>query len=188
MGNEFTTEMTVDYIQLTELYRQFSKYGQITRRILMKGDLDNLTTNFTVREAESSRHLMLGNIYKVHNIDAFNMHIDSKNDHVRLISRDTQIMRHKCTNASIECKIGLNDINFRRGPEVSALTGISSRKNLTPLSIVLWIKCLHFPVFPASNSMSGTVLCVWKDFNTIVTLNGEQRCETVYLQCLTKRI
>ncbi|GBM99807.1 hypothetical protein AVEN_101556-1, partial [Araneus ventricosus] len=132
MGNEFTTEMTVDYIHLTELYRQFSKYGQITRGILMKGDLDNLTTNFTAREAETSRHLMLGNIYKVHNIHASPIHTDSENDHVSLISRDTEIMLHKCTNASTECKIGLNDMNFRRGPEVSASTGISSQKNLTP--------------------------------------------------------
>ncbi|GBO00959.1 hypothetical protein AVEN_39319-1 [Araneus ventricosus] len=172
MGNEFTTEMTVDYIQLTELYRQFSKYGQITRRILMKGDLHNLTTNFTVREAETSRHLMLGYIYKVHNIHASPIHTDSENDHLRLISRDTEIMRHKCTKESTECKIGLNDMNFRRGPEVSDLTGISSRKNLIPVNIVLWIKFLHFPVFPACNSMSGTVLCVLKYFNTIVTLNG----------------
>ncbi|GBN10698.1 hypothetical protein AVEN_173812-1 [Araneus ventricosus] len=83
MGNEFTTEMTVDDFQLIELYRQFSKYGQNTRRILMKGDLDNLTTNFTVREAETSRHLMLGNIYKVHNIHASPIHTDSENDHER---------------------------------------------------------------------------------------------------------
>ncbi|GBN07607.1 hypothetical protein AVEN_108489-1 [Araneus ventricosus] len=172
MGNEFTIEITVDDIQLTELYRQFSKYGQITRRILMKGDFDNLTTNFTVREEETSRHLMLGNIYKVHNIHASPIHTYSENDYVKLISRDTEIMRPKCTKASTECKIGLNDMNFRRGPEVSALTAISSRKNLIPVSIVLWIKFLHFPVFPASNSMSGTVLCVWQDFNTIVTLNG----------------
>ncbi|GBO28433.1 hypothetical protein AVEN_81027-1 [Araneus ventricosus] len=171
MGNEFTTEITVDGIQLTDLYRQFSKYGQTTRRILMKGDLDNLTTNFTVREAETSRHLMLGYIYKVNNIHASPIHTDSENDHVRLISRDTEIMHPKYTKESSECKIGLNDTNFRRGPEVSELTGISSRKNLTPLSIVLWIKLLHFPVFPACNSMSGTVMCVWKDFNTIVTLN-----------------
>ncbi|GBN64385.1 hypothetical protein AVEN_90535-1 [Araneus ventricosus] len=172
MGNEFTTEMTVDDIQLTELYRQFSKYLQITRRILMKADLDNLTTNFTVRDAETSRHLMLGNIYKIHNIHASPIHTDSENDHVRLISRDTEIMSPKCPNASTECKIVLNDMNFRRGSEVSALKGISSRKNLTPVSIVLWIKVLHFLVFPACNSMSGTVLCVWKYFNTIVTLNG----------------
>ncbi|GBN78337.1 hypothetical protein AVEN_8830-1 [Araneus ventricosus] len=176
MGNEFITEMTVDGIQLTDLYHQFSKYGQNTRRILMKGDLDNLTTNFPVREAETSRHLMLGYIYKVHNVHASPIHTDSENDHVRLNSRDTEIMRPKCTNASTECKIGLNDRNFRRGPELSALTGISSRKNLTPLSIVLWIKFLHFPVFPACNSMSGTVLCVWKDFNTLVTLNGNLWC------------
>ncbi|GBO14304.1 hypothetical protein AVEN_134278-1 [Araneus ventricosus] len=83
MENEFTTEMTIDNIQLIDLYRQFLKYGQITRRILMKADLDNLTTHFTVREAETSRHLMLGNIYKVHNIHAFDIHIDSKNDHER---------------------------------------------------------------------------------------------------------
>ncbi|GBO28080.1 hypothetical protein AVEN_90980-1 [Araneus ventricosus] len=179
MGNEFTTEMTVDYIQLTELYRQFSKYGQITRRILMKGDLDNMSTDFMVREAETSRHLMLGNIYKVHNIHASLIHTDSKNDHVRLINRFTEIMRHKCTNASRDCKIGLNDMNFRRGPEVSTLTGISSQENMTPVRIVLWTKLLHFPVFPACNSMSGTVLCVWKDYNTILTLNGNLWCTPV---------
>ncbi|GBN92616.1 hypothetical protein AVEN_133043-1 [Araneus ventricosus] len=104
MGNEFTTKMTVDDIQLIELYRQFSKYGQNTRRILMKGDLDNLTTNFTVREAETSRHLMLGNIYKVHNIHASPIHTDSENDHVRLISRDTEIMRPKCTKETQNVK------------------------------------------------------------------------------------
>ncbi|GBO23425.1 hypothetical protein AVEN_37833-1 [Araneus ventricosus] len=75
--------MTVDHIQLIELYRQFSKYGQNTRRILMKADLDNLATNFTVREAETSRHLMLGNLYKVHNVHVSPIHIDSKTVHER---------------------------------------------------------------------------------------------------------
>ncbi|GBN29424.1 hypothetical protein AVEN_113135-1 [Araneus ventricosus] len=38
MGSEFTTEMTVDNIQLSEMYQQFSRHGPNTQRILVKGD------------------------------------------------------------------------------------------------------------------------------------------------------
>ncbi|GBN21148.1 hypothetical protein AVEN_177437-1 [Araneus ventricosus] len=52
MGNEFSTEMTVDNIQLNEMYQPFSRHGTNTQRILVKGDLDNLTNNSAVREAD----------------------------------------------------------------------------------------------------------------------------------------
>ncbi|GBN21143.1 B-cell lymphoma 6 [Araneus ventricosus] len=52
MGSEFTTEMTVDNIQLTEMYQQFSRHAPNTQRILVKGDLDNLTNNSAVRESD----------------------------------------------------------------------------------------------------------------------------------------
>ncbi|GBN27286.1 Zinc finger protein 595 [Araneus ventricosus] len=50
MGSEFTTKMTVDNIQLTEMcvYQQFSRHAPNTQRILVKGDLDNLTNNSAV--------------------------------------------------------------------------------------------------------------------------------------------
>ncbi|GBM90612.1 hypothetical protein AVEN_161690-1, partial [Araneus ventricosus] len=48
MGSEFTTEMTVDNIELTEMYQPFSRHAPNTQRILVKGDLDNLTNNSAV--------------------------------------------------------------------------------------------------------------------------------------------
>ncbi|GBO18372.1 hypothetical protein AVEN_125535-1, partial [Araneus ventricosus] len=125
MGNEFTTEMTVDNNELTEMYQPFSRHGPNTQRILVKGDLDNLTNNSAVREAYPSRNLMLRNIYKVHNKHEFSLHTGSLNDQVSLIRANPELMRHKCTNASTEYKIGLNDANFRRGLEESAMLGIS---------------------------------------------------------------
>ncbi|GBN81213.1 hypothetical protein AVEN_102496-1 [Araneus ventricosus] len=77
MGNEFTTEMTVDNIELTEMYQQFSRHGPNTQKILVKGDLDNLTNNSAVREADPCRHLMLRNIYKVHNKNESSLHAGS---------------------------------------------------------------------------------------------------------------
>ncbi|GBO13568.1 Zinc finger protein 517 [Araneus ventricosus] len=124
-GNEFTTEITVDSIQLTEMYHQFSRHGPNTERILVKGDLDNLTNNSAVREADPSRHLMLRNINKVHNKNESSLHAGSINDEVNRITTNAELTRHKRTNASTEYKIGLNDTNFRRGLEESAMIGIS---------------------------------------------------------------
>ncbi|GBM97412.1 Zinc finger protein 41 [Araneus ventricosus] len=125
MGSEFTTEMTVDNIQLTEMYQQFSRHAPNTQRILVKGDLDNLTNNSAVWEADPSRHLILRNIYKVHNKHESSLHAGSINDQVSRIRTNAELMRHKRTNASTENKIGLNDTNFRRGLEESAMIGIS---------------------------------------------------------------
>ncbi|GBN75127.1 Zinc finger protein 234 [Araneus ventricosus] len=125
MGNEFTTEMTVDSIQLTEMYHQFSRHGPNTERIVVKGDVDNLTNNSAVREADPSRHLMLRNIDKVHNKNESSLHTGSINDQVSRIRTNAELTRHKRNNASTECKIGLNDTNFRRGLEESALIEIS---------------------------------------------------------------
>ncbi|GBN67372.1 Zinc finger protein 235 [Araneus ventricosus] len=125
MGNEFTTEITVDSIQLTEMYHQFSRHGPNTERILVKGDLDNLTNNSAVREADPSRHLMLRNIDKVHNKNESSLHAGSINDEVNRITTNAELTRHKRTNASTEYKIGLNYTNFRRGLEESAMIGIS---------------------------------------------------------------
>ncbi|GBM72719.1 hypothetical protein AVEN_189643-1 [Araneus ventricosus] len=154
MRNEFTTEMTVDNNQLTEMYQQFSRHGPNTQRILVKGDLDNLTNNSAVREADPCRHLMLRNIYKVHNKNESSLHAGSINDEESRISTNAELMRHKCTNASTEYKIGLNDTNFRRGLKESAMIGISfndrdARKNLTPLRIVMWMLLMHLPVLPS---------------------------------------
>ncbi|GBO35598.1 Zinc finger protein 782, partial [Araneus ventricosus] len=125
MENEFTTEMIVDNIQLTEMYQQFSRHGTNTHRILVKGALDNLTNNSAVIEADPSLHLMLRNIYKVHNNNESSLHAGSINDEVSRIRTNSELMRLKCTNASTEYKIGLNDTNFRRGLEESAMIGIS---------------------------------------------------------------
>ncbi|GBN93576.1 Zinc finger protein 595 [Araneus ventricosus] len=80
MGNEFTTEITVDSIQLAEMYHQFSRHGPNNERILVKGELDNLTNNFAVREADPCRLLMLRNIDKVHNKNESSLHAGSIND------------------------------------------------------------------------------------------------------------
>ncbi|GBN46510.1 Zinc finger protein 235, partial [Araneus ventricosus] len=125
MGSEFTTEMTVDNNELTEMYQPFSRHGPNTQRILVKGDLDNLINNSAVREADPSRHLMLKNIYKVHNKHESSLHTGSLNDQVSLIRTNPELMRHKCTNASTEYKIGLNGTNFRRGLEESTMIEIS---------------------------------------------------------------
>ncbi|GBN84098.1 Zinc finger protein 234 [Araneus ventricosus] len=125
MKNEFTTEMTVDNIQLTEMYQQFSRHGPNTHRSLVKGALDNLTNNSAVIESDPSRHLMLRNIYKVHNKHESSLQTGSINSEVSRIRTNAELMRHKCTNASTEYKIGLNDTNFRRALEESALIGIS---------------------------------------------------------------
>ncbi|GBN95800.1 hypothetical protein AVEN_266776-1 [Araneus ventricosus] len=94
MGNEFTTEMTVDNIQMTEMYQQFSRHGPNTQRILVKGDLDNLTNNSAVREADPNRHLMLRNIYNVHNKNESSLQTGSINDQVSLITTNAELMRH----------------------------------------------------------------------------------------------
>ncbi|GBO03263.1 Zinc finger protein 235 [Araneus ventricosus] len=121
MGNEFTTERTEDNSQLTDMYQQFSRHGPNTQRILVKDDLDNLTNNSAVREADPSRHLMLRNIYNVHNKHESSLHTGSINDQVSRIRTNV----HKYTNASTEYEIGLNDTNFRRGLEESAMIEIS---------------------------------------------------------------
>ncbi|GBO12895.1 hypothetical protein AVEN_225055-1 [Araneus ventricosus] len=125
MGCEFTTEMTVDNIELTEMYQKFSRRAPNTQRILVKGDLDNLTNNSAVREADPSRHLMLRNIYKIHNKHESSLHTGSINDEVNRITTNAELTRHKRTNESTEYKIGLNDTNFRRALEESALIEIS---------------------------------------------------------------
>ncbi|GBN97218.1 Zinc finger protein 39 [Araneus ventricosus] len=121
MGNKTDSEITEDKIRLSEIYRQFSKYGQINERILTKDDLDSMTNNSVVTESAPSRDFVLSNI-PTHGSP---VHTGSMNDQVRNDRTDVVMMRHKCNNASTECKIGLNDMNFRRGTEESATIGNS---------------------------------------------------------------
>ncbi|GBL61988.1 hypothetical protein AVEN_148974-1, partial [Araneus ventricosus] len=61
MGNKSGSEIE-DHIRSSEMYRQFSKYGQDTLTILTISDLDSKNDNFTVAEAKSSWDLVFSNI------------------------------------------------------------------------------------------------------------------------------
>ncbi|GBN39505.1 hypothetical protein AVEN_54926-1 [Araneus ventricosus] len=88
---------------------------------MMISDLDSMADNFAVTEAEPSRHLVLSNI-PTHGCPE---HTGSINDKVRFNGINAEMMLQKCTNASTENKIGLNDLNVRRGTEKSAIIGNS---------------------------------------------------------------
>ncbi|GBO10801.1 hypothetical protein AVEN_228033-1 [Araneus ventricosus] len=116
MGSKPDSEIAEDNIRLSEMYHQFSKYGQDTQRILIRGDLERMTNNFAVSEAEPSRELVFSNIPTNVSLE----HKGSINHQVRLNRTNVKMMQLKCTNASTEGKIGLNDMNVRRGTEESA--------------------------------------------------------------------
>ncbi|GBM40651.1 Zinc finger protein 681 [Araneus ventricosus] len=121
MGNKHESEKAEDKIGLSEIYRQFSKYGQINERILTKDDLDSMTNNFAVTEAAQNKDLMLSNIPTyVSSEDT-----GSINDQVKINRTNAEMMWLKCTNASTEVTIGFNDMNFRGGTEESATIGNS---------------------------------------------------------------
>ncbi|GBN95801.1 Zinc finger protein 782 [Araneus ventricosus] len=105
-----------DHSRSSEMYRQFSKYGQDIQTILTISDLDSKNDNFAVAEAEPGRDLVFSNI-PTHGSPE---HTGSINDQVRLFRSNAEIMLHKCTNASIESEIVLNDMNIRRCTEESA--------------------------------------------------------------------
>ncbi|GBN81445.1 Zinc finger protein 347 [Araneus ventricosus] len=116
IGNKHDSEKAEDKIRSSEKYRQFSKYGQINERILIKDDLDSMTNNFAVAKAALSRDLILSNIPT--NVSPEDT--GSINDQVSINRTNAEMMWLKCTNASTEVKIGFNDMNFRRGTEESA--------------------------------------------------------------------
>ncbi|GBN82056.1 Zinc finger protein 681 [Araneus ventricosus] len=116
MGNKHDCEKAEDKIGLSEIYRQFSKYGQINERIFTKDDLDSMTNNFAVTEAEPSRHLMFNYMPTIVSPED----TGSINDQVRINRTNAELMRLKCNNESTEVKIGFNDMNFRRGTEESS--------------------------------------------------------------------
>ncbi|GBN95384.1 Zinc finger protein 10 [Araneus ventricosus] len=120
MGNKPDSEIE-DHIRSSEMYHQLSKYGKSIQRILIRGDIERMTNNFGVTEAEPNRHEVLSNI-PTHGSP---VHTGSINDHIGLNRTNTVMMRHKCTNASTEGKIGLNDIDVIKGTKESASTGIS---------------------------------------------------------------
>ncbi|GBN27285.1 hypothetical protein AVEN_148057-1 [Araneus ventricosus] len=155
MGNKTDSEITEDKIRFSEIYRQFSKYGQINERILTKDDLDSMTNNSVVTEAAPSRDFVLSNI-PTHGSP---LHSGSMNDQVRIDRTNVVMMRHKCNNASSECKIGLNDMNFRRGTEESATIGNSFTQKSD-----FFEDCHVADAYtldgPSRSSMSITLLCV----------------------------
>ncbi|GBN10929.1 Zinc finger protein 33A [Araneus ventricosus] len=116
MGNKHDSEKAEDKIGLSEIYRQFSKYGQINEIILTKDDLDSMKNNSAFTEAAPSRDFVLSNI-PTH---GFPVHTGSMNAQVRIDRTNVVMLRHKCNNASTEVNIGFNDMNFRRGTEESA--------------------------------------------------------------------
>ncbi|GBO22699.1 hypothetical protein AVEN_130837-1 [Araneus ventricosus] len=101
------SEIAVENIRLSEMYHQFSKYGQDTQIILMIYDLDSMTDNFAVTEAKPSRPLVLNYMP----MQGSPERTGSINDQVRFNGTNAELMRHKCTNATTENKIGLNDMN-----------------------------------------------------------------------------
>ncbi|GBN10926.1 Zinc finger protein 782 [Araneus ventricosus] len=116
VGNKHDSEKAEDKIGLSEIYRQFSKYGQINEIILTKDDLDSMTNNSAFTEAAPSRDFVLSNI-PTHGSP---VHTGSMNAQVRIDRTNVVMLRHKCNNASTEVKIGFNDMNVRRGTEESA--------------------------------------------------------------------
>ncbi|GBM93522.1 Zinc finger protein 235, partial [Araneus ventricosus] len=116
MGNKHDSEKAEDKIGLSEIYRQFSKYGQINEIILTKDDLGSMTNNSAFTEAAPSRDFVLSNI-PTHGSP---VHTVSMNAQVRIDKTNAEMMWLKCNNASTEVKIGFNDMNFRRGTEESA--------------------------------------------------------------------
>ncbi|GBM97411.1 hypothetical protein AVEN_260344-1 [Araneus ventricosus] len=121
MGNKPDSETAVDSTRFSEIYRQCTKYGKSTQSSLINGDLDSMANNFAVTEAEPGRELVFSNI-------PTNVSLESNgsiNQQVRLNRTNVEMMLLKCTNASTEGKIGLNDMNFRRGTEESATIGNS---------------------------------------------------------------
>ncbi|GBN64113.1 Zinc finger protein 782 [Araneus ventricosus] len=110
-----------DHIRSSEMYHQFSKYRRDTQNILTISDLDSKNDNFAVAEAEPSRDLVFSNILTHGSPE----HTGSINDQVRLNRSNAEMLLHKCTNASTESEIVLNDMNFRRGTEESATIGNS---------------------------------------------------------------
>ncbi|GBN29426.1 hypothetical protein AVEN_113136-1 [Araneus ventricosus] len=121
MGNKSDSEIGEDHIPSSEMYHQLSKYGKSTQRILIRGDLERMINNFAVTEAEPNRHEVLSNI-PTHGSP---VHTGSINDQIGLNRTNTVMIHHKCTNASTEGKIGLNDIDVIRGTKESATTRIS---------------------------------------------------------------
>ncbi|GBN86261.1 Zinc finger protein 782 [Araneus ventricosus] len=115
MGNKPGSEIE-DHSRSSEMYRQFSKYGQDTQTILTISDLHSKNDNFAVAEAKSSWDLVFSNI-PTHGSPE---HTGSINDQVRLNRSNAEMILHKCTNASTESEIVLNDMNIRRCKEESA--------------------------------------------------------------------
>ncbi|GBN67368.1 hypothetical protein AVEN_273182-1 [Araneus ventricosus] len=98
MGNKSVSEIGEDHIRSSEMYHQLSKYGKSSQRILIRGDLERMTNNFAVTEAEPNRHEVLSNIPT----NGSPVHTGSINDQIGLNRTNTVMIRHKCTNASTE--------------------------------------------------------------------------------------
>ncbi|GBN21142.1 B-cell lymphoma 6 [Araneus ventricosus] len=121
MGNKPDSEAAVDSIRFSESYRQCTKYGKSMQSILMNGDLHSMANNFAVTEAEPGQELVFSNSPT----NVFLERNGSINHQVRINRTNVKMMRLKCTNASTEGKIGLNDMNFMRVTEESATIGNS---------------------------------------------------------------
>ncbi|GBN91882.1 Zinc finger and BTB domain-containing protein 49 [Araneus ventricosus] len=115
------SEIAVENIRLSEMYHQFSKYGQDTQTILMINDLDSMTDYFAVTEAKPSRPLVLNSMP----MQGSPERSGSIYDKVIFNGSNAEMMRRKCTNATTENKIVLNDMNGRRNTEESATIGNS---------------------------------------------------------------
>ncbi|GBO17313.1 hypothetical protein AVEN_140991-1 [Araneus ventricosus] len=161
MGSKPDSEIAEDNIRLSEMYHQFSKYGQDTQRILIRGDLERMTNNFAVTEAEPSRELVFSNIPT--NVSL--VRNGSINHQVRLNRTNVKMMRLKCTNSSTEGKIGLNDMNVRRGTVEAAMI----KNSFTEKSDSFGVGNVD-----AAHSLAGPSLSVFNESCTSVCLKEFQ--------------
>ncbi|GBM98378.1 Zinc finger protein 226 [Araneus ventricosus] len=172
MGNKPGSEIE-DHIRSSEMYHLFSKYRQDTQTILTISDLGSKNDNFAVAEAEPRRDLVFSNI-PTHGSPE---HTGSINDQVRLNRSNAEMMLHKCTNASTESEIVLNDMNLRRGTEESATIGNSftEKSDLVEDCHVDAAHALAGPSFSQFNESCTSVYLKEFQTNGNVKLHSMQR-------------
>ncbi|GBN78110.1 Zinc finger protein 782 [Araneus ventricosus] len=168
-----------DHIRSSEMYHQFSKFGQNTQSILTISDLDSKNDNFAVAEAEPRRDLVFSNILTHGSPE----HTGSINDQVRLNRSNAEMMLHKCTNASSESEIVLNDMNLRRGTEESATIG----KSFTEKSDFFQdchVDAAHALAGPSFSQFNESCTSVYlKEFQT----NGNVKLHSMKRNCHLKK-